>query len=130
MIYAVIGSRSFNNYSLLEEVLNEYHDLTEIVSGGASGADSLASKYAREKEIPLKVFKPNWQDFSEPCIIKTNHYGDFNALSGNKRNQLIIDSCDKVIAFWDGESRGTKDSINKAKKQNKEVIIVKVGEKK
>jgi len=127
MIYAVIGSRGFNDYSLLEEVLNEYHDLTEIVSGAASGADSLASKYAREKEIPLKVFKPNWQDFSEPCFVKFNSFGEYNAMAGNKRNQFIIDYCDKVIAFWDEKSRGTKDSINKAKKQNKEVIIVKVG---
>jgi predicted Rossmann fold nucleotide-binding protein DprA/Smf involved in DNA uptake len=129
MIYAVIGSRSFNNYKLLKETLDKHNDIGEIVSGGAVGSDSLAEKYAKENKIPFKVFKPNWQDFSEPCVIKTNQYGDFNALAGLKRNQLIIDYCDKVIAFWDGKSRGSKDSINKAQQQGKQVIIIKVGEK-
>ena len=31
---------------------------------------------------------------------------------------------DMLIAFWDGESKGTKDSITKAEKLGKNIIIV------
>ncbi|KKK61121.1 hypothetical protein LCGC14_3017490, partial [marine sediment metagenome] len=32
---------------------------------------------------------------------------------------------DVLVAFWDGKSRGTKDSIEKARKKNITVITVK-----
>jgi len=35
------------------------------------------------------------------------------------RNKLIVDSADFVIAFWDGESKGTKSVIEYCKKQGK-----------
>lgn len=40
------------------------------------------------------------------------------------RNSLIIDSSELVIAFWDGKSKGTQDSIGKARKSGKKLIIV------
>lgn len=44
--------------------------------------------------------------------------------AGFKRNQLIVDQADRVVAFWDGKSRGTKDTIDKARKAGKPVEIV------
>ena len=35
----------------------------------------------------------------------------------------IVDDCDFVVAFWDGESAGTLDTIRKACRVNKEVLI-------
>lgn len=109
MIYAVIGSRDFDNYSILRRVLKK-HYITQIVSGGATGADTLGARYAQENKIPLIVFKPDW-------INRPKTGGFF-------RNKEIIRSVDVVIAFWNGISRGTKDSLDHAKKLKKKVIIV------
>ena len=124
--YAVIGSRKFTDYKLLKSTLDKYDDIGCIVSGGANGADSLGKLYADENNIPTIIHKADWKNMSEPRLVKYNQYGAYNALAGHKRNTLIINDCDIVIAFIKGKSSGTKDSISKAKKQNKEVIIIEV----
>jgi predicted Rossmann fold nucleotide-binding protein DprA/Smf involved in DNA uptake len=104
MKYAIIGSRSFNDYGKLCSTMNEYDDVTEIISGGAKGADSLGALYASSKNIPLTVFRPDWS---------------IGRHAGFLRNTQIIESSDVVVAFWDGESKGTLDSIKKAEKMGK-----------
>lgn len=111
---AVIGSRTFTDYELLKQTLNDM-EIDILVSGGAIGADKLAERYSDEKElnggnIPIIVIKPDWQRYGKSA--------------GFMRNTIIIENCDKVVAFWDGESKGTKDSIQKARKMNKPVLIV------
>jgi len=124
MNIAVIGSRDFEDYPLLEKVLNRF-DIHLITSGGTKGADSLAEEYAKNKGIEINVIEAKWDDFSEPCVIKYNQYGKkYNTLAGFKRNQEIIKGVDVVIAFWDGKSPGTRDSIKKAEQLEKTVIVV------
>lgn len=124
MNVAVIGSRDFEDYILLEKVLNGF-DIHLITSGGARGADSLAEKYAKNKGIDVSIIEAKWDDFSEPCVVKYNRYGKkYNTLAGFKRNQEIIKDVDLVIAFWDGQSPGTRDSIKKAEQLEKTVIVV------
>ena len=114
MNVAVVGSRKFNDYDSLCEVLfssvNPLEDT--IVSGGAKGADILAEQFADENNIPKKVFLADW-----------NKYGKG---AGFIRNSQIIEEADYVIAFWDGISKGTLDTINKAKKNNVELLIVSI----
>lgn len=113
MKLAVVGSRNFNDYGMMVYYVDmfnfQWKEITEIISGGAKGADSLAEKYASERNIPIKVFKPEWDKYGKSA--------------GFKRNIKIIDECDALIAFWDGKSKGTKHSIDLAKKQHKKVII-------
>jgi hypothetical protein len=118
MKVAVVGSRSFNNYVYLWEVLhaidlrlcvNKGSPIHEIISGGARGADTLAEQFAKKENLPLKVFPAEWDKYGKSA--------------GFRRNQQIVDNCDILIAFWDGESRGTKHSIDLATKQNKPVYI-------
>ena len=106
---AIIGSRSFDNYQLMKDSLSK-HNITEIISGGASGADSLAEKYALEKDIPLTIHFPNWKAFGKTA--------------GMVRNYKIVTDADIIIAFWDGSSKGTKNSIDTANQLGKEVIII------
>ncbi len=96
MKVAIIGSRS-----LTEDNIGEYIPVqtTEIISGGAKGIDACAEKYATENGIKLTLFLPQYQK-----------YGRFAPL---KRNIEIIENADLVIAFWDGKSRGTKETLNK-----------------
>ena len=113
MKLAVVGSRNFNDYNLMERYLDKIHSvepITYIVSGGAKGADSLSEKWAVDNNIPTLIFKPDW-----------NKYGK---RAGFIRNEDIIKSCNKCISFWDGISKGTKHSINLCKKYNKKCKII------
>jgi len=106
---AVVGSRGFNDYSFLERTLAPYSPFI-LVSGGARGADSLAERFADENSLEKIIFKPDW-----------NKYGK---RAGFLRNIKIVDESDMVIAFWDGNSPGTKSSIDLAKKGNKELSVI------
>lgn len=114
MRIAIIGSRTFNNYELMATYLNIIRvglvEEMEIVSGGAIGADHLAEDYAENWELEITIFRPDWNGNGK--------------IAGFIRNQEIIDSCDMVIAFWDGRSKGTKDSIDKARIAKKPTLIV------
>ena len=113
---AIIGSRSFNNYTYAKkEILNIIQDnkipITKIISGGASGADKIAEIFASKFNIPIEVLLADWSKGKQAGVV---------------RNTDIIKKSDYVIAFWDGISKGTLDSINKAKKLNKKLFIVKI----
>jgi hypothetical protein len=109
MKVAVVGSREFEDYDLLSQTLNEL-EITEIISGGARGADSLAEKYAKEKGISFKVFQPEWHVHGKSA--------------GFVRNVFIIEAAETVVAFWDGKSKGTYHSIELARKRERKLILV------
>ena len=109
MKVAVIGSRGFDNYELVKTALSPLK-ITLLVSGGAKGADSLGERYAKENNIETLIFKPDWEKHGKAA--------------GMIRNTDIVNNAETIIAFWDGESRGTKDSISKAEKLEKTIIIV------
>jgi len=120
MNIAIVGGRDFSDYTLLKESLSAYISIysgipDNIVSGGAKGADTLAAQFATEMDIPLLVFKPDYQKYGRGATLV--------------RNTQIIENADVVFAFWDGQSKGTKDSITKAKKLQKELHIISYGEK-
>ncbi len=95
---------------LMEEELNKITGITEIVSGGAQGADSLAESYAKKNGIRTRIFKPEYDKFGRAAPLV--------------RNRQIIQHSDLVIAFWDGKSRGTKYTIDYAQSENKPVQII------
>lgn len=102
MVTAVIGFRSFNDKKKLFDELSKIK-VTKLVSGGANGADSLAENYGREKNISVEIFLPEYERYGRTAPLK--------------RNDLIINSSEQVVAFWDGKSRGTKFTIDLAKKR-------------
>lgn len=118
MKLAIIGSRTFTDFELMEkEILRLYQldQITEIVSGGATGADTLAEMFAQKYNIPTSINRPDWAKYGKRA--------------GYIRNKEIVDQADQVIAFWDGVSRGTKITIDLANRANKRVEIVGVGKK-
>jgi predicted Rossmann fold nucleotide-binding protein DprA/Smf involved in DNA uptake len=103
---AIIGSRNFDDVDFLEKVLSPYAEsISEVVSGGAKGADSLGFSWANSKGIPTNIFLPEWDKYGRGA--------------GPVRNRLIIENSDVVFAFWDGKSKGTKSAIEIAKKMGK-----------
>lgn len=112
MKLAIVGSRTFNDYALLKETIKSNNlNITEIVSGGARGADSLAEKFAIDNDIQTTIYKADWKTHGKAA--------------GFIRNHDIIKNSDIVLAFWDGISNGTRHSISLAEKHNKRLIVVK-----
>jgi len=118
MRIGVVGSRTFEDKLLILETIHLFEvayetlfdEKIEIVSGGAKGADLLAEKVALVSNIPITVFKPDWDKHGKAA--------------GFIRNQQIVDNSNMIIAFWDGKSNGTKDTIDKARKAKKPTLIV------
>ena len=108
MKIAIIGSRNIKNISLEEYVT----DADEIVSGGARGVDTLAAEYAKQNGIKLTEFLPEYDKYGKGATLI--------------RNKQIVDYSDKIIAFWDGKSKGTAYTINYVKSINKphQIIII------
>ena len=107
MKLAVIGSRKLKNIRIDAYISEE---VSEIVSGGAVGVDSSAAEYAKEAGLKLTEFLPDYERYGRGAPIV--------------RNKTIVDYADKVIAFWDGESRGTLSVIKYAEKCKKPCDIV------
>jgi hypothetical protein len=110
MRVAVVGSRCFDDYGLVKAELDSMTNIEEIVTGGAIGADALGEEYAIKNNIKTTVFLPDYKTYGRCAPIK--------------RNLEIILNCDCVVAFWDGNSRGTLNSITTATKNNKPVKII------
>ena len=94
MKLAIIGSRSLcvRNF---EDYLPE--GVTEIVSGGAKGIDEEAAEYAKRKGICLTEFYPDYARYGKGAPLK--------------RNALIAEYSDMVLAFWDGKSKGSLSGL-------------------
>jgi len=107
MKVAVIGSRG-----LVVGDLGAYlpQGVTEIVSGGARGVDTSAREYALAHGMKLTEFLPE--------------YGKYRRGAPLKRNIQIIEYSDMVLAFWDGESRGTKYVIDNCKRRGVAVKVI------
>ena len=104
MKIAIVGSR---NYPELDKVREYVQDLPKgsiVVSGGADGVDETAEDEARKLGLEVISISPEW-----------NKYGK---TAGLIRNDLIVLTADCVVAFWDGVSRGTKYTIDKAREKN------------
>ena len=112
MKIAVVGSRGIT----VVDIGNYLSECDEIVSGGAVGVDSLASEYARKNKIKLTLFLPQYERYGRSAPIK--------------RNQEIVDYADKIIAFWDGHSKGTLSVIKYAEKTGKPCQIIRFDDKK
>lgn len=106
MKVAVVGSRT-----LFIDDLSKYipPETTEIVSGGAYGVDYVASLYAKENNLKLKEFFPNYNRYKRGAPLK--------------RNLEIIEYADMVVAIWDGKSRGTKHVIDTCEKIGKPIKV-------
>ena len=126
MKVAIIGSRHFGDFQLLEEAIYESgFNITEECCGKADGADTLGEIWASKLEIPVTPFPAAWSDLEAPgAIIKINRYGEkYNAKAGHDRNTRMISYADAVIALWDGISPGTRHAIREAKRLNKPIFV-------
>ena len=110
----IAGGREFKDFDLMIRKMDLFTsklDEVEIVSGTAKGADLLGEEYAKIRNHSIKRFPADWDKFGKGA--------------GFKRNTEMAEYADALIAFWDGESKGTMHMINIAKKKGLQVKVVK-----
>lgn len=125
MTVLINGSRGFDNYSLLEEkcyeILSPYlerGDKIIIVEGGASGADTLAGKFAKENGFELEIYWADWKNLGKKAGLLRNIEMVEGSRFGHKP--------DIFISFNMG-TRGTQHTIDywKSKYPNKPIFEIK-----
>lgn len=113
----IAGSRSIKDMALVEAAIaaSGYH-ITEVVSGGARGVDSLGEEWAILNKIKLGP------DFSVPDYEwKKNPH-----TAGHKRNGRMAKYAEALIAIWDGVSGGTANMIEQARAHGLLVFVYRV----
>lgn len=122
----IAGSRNCNKYKYVERAVEESgFEITEVVSGGAKGIDSLGERWSEQNlGKRAKQFKPEWNDIhAEGAVVKTNRYGQkYNAKAGFDRNEKMAEYADALIAI-DLDTRGTNDMIKRAQEHGLKVFI-------
>ncbi len=107
----IVGSRNIKNLDISPYIPP---NVDTIISGGASGIDTLAEEYAHKHNISKNILKPDYAHYKKGAPLK--------------RNEAMVDMADEIIAIWDSKSRGTKHTIDYANKIGKKISIIRIGE--
>ena len=92
------------------EYLDRIHSniqITEVISGGALGADRGGEEWARSKGIPVRVFRAEW--------------GKYGFAAGPMRNREMAKYADAVVLFPVG--RGTTNMKKMAEQYGLVVFV-------
>ena len=103
------GPPFFRKSSVFREQFAVKQILKPLAPGGAQGIDACARSYAKQKGLAItEIF---------PC------YARYSRAAPLRRNEEIVRRADMVLAFWDGESKGTAYTIRYAQKQGKPLTV-------
>ena len=94
----------------MSDYVNTLPARASIITGSASGVDAAATKAARAKGIPVQVMPASFDEVAD-------------AAKSAARNQRLIDACDVLVAFWNGSSKGTRTTVERALDAGKEVHV-------
>ena len=108
----VAGGRNYSDYKAVKTKLDNFRSTLKpgtevnIISGGATGADSLGERYAKENNLDIRRFSADW-----------NQHGK---AAGPIRNEQMATEGDVLISFPGGT--GTKNMIKNMRNRGKRVI--------
>lgn len=109
----IAGGRDFDDYALLRKTVDKFvaerqKDIV-VVCGKAKGADTLGEQYAKEHGYEVTYFPADWKKFGKRA--------------GFIRNEEMAKNADALIAFWDGQSHGTANMIDLAKRYVLDIVV-------
>ena len=104
----IVGSRSITDFDLSPYIPA---DIDTVISGGASGIDSLAEQYADLHRLSKYIVRPRYDLYGRAAPLR--------------RNEQMVDIADAVLVIWDGRSKGTQYTLKYTKKMNKPITLVK-----
>lgn len=103
----IAGSRSITDIDISRYIPD---GVELIISGGASGVDTIAEKYADSKRISKLILRPQYNLYGRAAPIR--------------RNEIMVDVADSILVIWDGKSRGSAATISYAEKKNKNLRVI------
>lgn len=111
---AIVGSRGWVDKDAVIDYIWRLEPDSLVVSGGAKGVDSFAEEGVRIRwmhrhDVRLLELLPEWDKYGKSA--------------GFRRNAEIVAEADRVVAFWDGASKGTASTIRLARKAGKPVEV-------
>ena len=116
MKIAVFGSRDFPNYLVFEQLMDNIVKSNDVIVTGYDpethsprGVDKWAYEYASMRDIETKTYPADWSKGKG---------------AGFARNKLIAKHGEIGVAFWDGESNGTLDTMQRMVRQKKSVSVI------
>jgi hypothetical protein len=111
----IAGSRTFADYQFLCQVLApDRHRITQVLTGGAKGADQLGYRWAVAHGLGKQhqLFRAAWERFGKSAGVRRNHQ--------------MAQAGDMLIAFWDGQSPGTAHMVQCMQQLGKPVVVVRL----
>jgi YspA, cpYpsA-related SLOG family len=107
---AIVGSRGFANLRQVREYVRSLAPDVIVVSGGARGVDAIAEEEAGKLGLTLESYRPDYAKHGKRAPLE--------------RNVTIAEKCDRMVAFHDGNSRGTAHAIECARVLNRPVEVI------
>ena len=110
----IAGSRTYSNYAEFSRITDRMLSLVQdkyeilIIEGEASGADSMARRYAQEHKYRLAPFPADWKTYGRSAGCLRNE---------QMADELTLYSKSAALFFWDRQSRGTAHCIREIKKR-------------
>jgi hypothetical protein len=80
-----------------------HREITEVICGGANGPDTFGRQWAEQNGIPVRMLSADWATYEKRA--------------GIIRNTRMVDEADSLILIWDGVSKGSQDTLQKAKER-------------
>lgn len=126
MKVVVCGGRKYRSPAYLFLTLNKLHaelHFTDLMQGGADGADALAREWAcTHPEITRHVCRAAWTDLSHPdAVIRRRRDGtQYDAKAGHRRNARMVvwllqfPEDERLLVSFPGED-GTADMKRQAR---------------
>jgi hypothetical protein len=102
----IAGGRRYRLKAEDYRFLDSIEDVTEVLSGKASGADRCGEEWAKRKKIPVRLFPPDWKAFGKRA--------------GPMRNAEMSLHADAVVLFPGG--KGTASMAEEAEKAGLQIF--------
>jgi len=105
-----VGSRHYPDLPRVADYVGSLSASSSVVTGSAAGVDATAARAARERGLPVRVLGASFEEARDADVAA-------------ERNQRLIDACDVLVAFWDGTSNGTRQTIDRALASARELHV-------
>jgi hypothetical protein len=120
----VVGSSRFYDYSIIEEAMDEWTSVEAhpdlVITGGASGVDYLAERWADNNNIPFAVFTEEWN------APRAGLEDGGRVAAPNSLTHRLLETATHVLAFPSPTSKWTNVVVEMAEAAGIPTKIVKI----